>query len=218
MDKMDNNNTKDNNIVTIHGTFVTGFSFSHEIYGEKFYITHINVPRLSDSIDTIPVMVSERLLDINKNYLEPEYYVVISGQFRSFNLHGSNEEHHLVLYVFAKEINILKNPKSEDISVLPNSIFLDGYVCKKPIYRKTPLGREIADVLLAVNNSYGKSSYIPCICWGRNARFADTFNIGDHIQITGRIQSRTYQKQDTLKVAYEVSVAKLNKVEEVGAA
>lgn len=213
-----NDNTNNNNVV-IHGTFATEFSFSHEVFGEKFYVTYVNVQRLSDSTDIIPVMISDRLIDISKNYSEDETYVVIYGQFRSYNLH-ENETSHLVLSVFAREINLIENPTSEDVPALPNSIFLDGYVCKKPVYRKTPLGREIADVLLAVNRPYGKSDYIPCICWGRNAKFADTFNVGDHIQITGRIQSRAYQKQSTFenKVAYEVSVSKLNKVEEVGAA
>ena len=132
------------------------------------------------------------------------------GQFRSYNRHEENKNK-LVLSVFVREVNLLE---SEDEIQRPNSIFLDGYICKEPVYRKTPLGREIADLLLAVNRPYGKSDYIPCICWGRNARFAESFAIGGHIQLWGRIQSREYQKkidenEYEKRIAYEVSVSKM---------
>ena len=203
-----------NNQVTIAGEVVSEFTFSHEVYGEHFYIVNIAVCRLSNSYDVIPVMVSERLIDVTSDYRG--CVLQVSGQFRSYNRHEENRNR-LVLSVFAREA-VLASQEDED-EQNPNHIFLDGYVCKKPVYRKTPLGREIADVLLAVNRPYGKSDYIPCICWGRNARFADKFEVGSHIQIWGRIQSREYQKkiaedQYEKRVAYEVSVSKLEYIAE----
>ena len=198
----------ENNQVSITGKIVTGFTFSHQVYGEGFYTMDLLVKRLSDSEDRIPVMVSERLVDVTQDYVGQ--YVEIHGQFRSYNRHEETRNR-LVLSVFAREVEIVE-PEEEEQD--PNHIFLDGYVCKKPVYRKTPLGREIADVLLAVNRPYGKSDYIPCICWGRNARYADQFEVGAHVQIWGRIQSREYQKKISeeeyeKRVAYEVSVSKL---------
>ena len=203
-----------NNHVTIAGEVVSEFTFSHEVYGEHFYIVNIAVCRLSNSYDVIPVMVSERLIDVTSDYRG--CVLQVSGQFRSYNRHEENRNR-LVLSVFAREA-VLASQEDED-EQNPNHIFLDGYVCKHPVYRKTPLGREIADVLLAVNRPYGKSDYIPCICWGRNARFADKFEVGSHIQIWGRIQSREYQKkiaedQYEKRVAYEVSVSKLEYIAE----
>ena len=198
----------DNNQVTIAGEILSTFSFSHDVFGEGFYLMEISVGRLSESNDVIPIMVSERLIDVKQDYTG--MYAVVTGQFRSYNRHEETKNR-LVLSVFAREIEISEQPADD---VRPNYIFLDGYVCKPPIYRKTPLGREIADVLLAVNRPYGKSDYIPCICWGRNARFAESFSVGEHIQIWGRIQSREYQKKLSetefeRRVAYEVSVSKL---------
>lgn len=203
----------DNNQVTIAGEIMGGFTFSHDVFGEGFYVMDISVGRLSESNDIIPIMVSERLVDVKKDYTG--MYAVINGQFRSYNRHEESRNR-LVLSVFAREIEILEESTDE---VRPNYIFLDGFVCKPPIYRKTPLGREIADVLLAVNRPYGKSDYIPCICWGRNARYAEGFQVGEHIQIWGRIQSREYQKKINenefeKRVAYEVSVSKLECVGE----
>ena len=170
------------------------------------------VKRLSDSEDRIPVMVSERLLDITQDYVGE--YIEIQGQFRSYNRH--EEKHNrLVLSVFVRELRFI----DEDEEFLPtNQIFLDGFICKPPVYRKTPLGREIADVLLAVNRPYGKSDYIPCICWGRNARYASAFMVGGHVLLWGRIQSREYMKrisetESEKRVAYEVSVSKLEYID-----
>ena len=162
----------ENNQVTVMGEIVSEFSFSHEIFGEGFYMVDIQVARLSESMDIIPVMISERLLDVSGDFRG--MMVVVNGQFRSYNRH---EEHKnkLVLSVFAREIEFVEEI-SENIKT--NQIFLDGYVCKEPVYRKTPLGREIADLLLAVNRPYGKSDYIPCICWGRNARHASYIALG----------------------------------------
>ena len=198
----------ENNQVAIMGEIVSDFTFSHEIFGEGFYMVDISVDRLSESTDIIPVMVSERLIDVNEDYKGMK--ICITGQFRSYNRH-EERKNRLVLSVFAREAELVD---AEEAEQNPNHIFLDGYVCKRPVYRKTPLGREIADVLLAVNRPYGKSDYIPCICWGRNARFADQFEVGSHIQLWGRIQSREYQKKISedmyeKRVAYEVSVSKL---------
>lgn len=198
----------DNNQVSIAGEVVSEFMYSHDVFGEGFYVLEISVSRLSESNDIIPVMVSERLINVKNSYIGK--FVQINGQFRSYNRHEENKNR-LVLSVFAREITV---QEEETEIAKPNYIFLDGYVCKQPVYRKTPLGREIADVLLAVNRPYGKSDYIPCICWGRNARFADSFEVGGRVQVWGRIQSREYQKKLSeteyeKRVAYEVSVSKL---------
>ncbi len=203
----------ENNQVSIVGEIVSDFRFSHEVYGEGFYFVDISVNRLSNIVDYIPVMISERLIDVEENYIGQ--YLYVTGQFRSFNRH-EEKKNRLVLSVFAREVEFMDGPE-EDIK--SNQIFLDGYICKEPIYRKTPLGREIADLLIAVNRSYGKSDYIPCICWGRNARFASNFDVGGHVQVWGRIQSREYVKkiseEETEKrIAYEVSVSKVEFLEE----
>lgn len=210
----------DNNQVSIAGEIVSEFQYSHEVFGEGFYLLNVRVSRLSESRDTIPLMISERLIDVTQNYIGS--YIEVSGQFRSYNRHEENKNR-LVLSVFVRELHMLNEEEEQKQIKLskPNSIFLDGFVCKPPIYRKTPLGREIADLLLAVNRPYGKSDYIPCICWGRNARFADQFKVGSHILIWGRIQSREYQKKISetefeSRVAYEVSVSKLEAMEDVG--
>ena len=198
----------ENNQVSIIGEIVSDFQYSHEVYGEGFFMMEVSVRRLSDFVDYIPVMVSERIIDVEADYIGQLVY--ISGQFRSFNRH-EERKNRLVLSVFARELEILEPDCDEDAG---NQIFLDGYICKEAIYRKTPLGREIADLLVAVNRSYGKSDYIPCICWGRNARFAAGFEVGTHVQIWGRIQSRDYVKklsetQVEQRTAYEVSVSKI---------
>lgn len=203
----------ENNQVTIMGEIVSRFTFSHEIFGEGFYMVDLRVNRLSESADVIPLMVSERLIDVTEDY--QGYYISVNGQFRSYNRH-EERKNRLVLSVFAREIEFVEEVEE---SAKSNMIYLDGYICKAPIYRKTPLGREIADLLLAVNRPYGKSDYIPCICWGRNARFASGFQVGERCEIWGRIQSREYMKkldEETLekRVAYEVSVSKLELKEE----
>lgn len=200
----------ENNQVTIMGKVATEFSFSHEVFGEGFYMVEVEVKRLSNSEDHIPLMISERLIDVTQDYTGE--YIMVHGQFRSYNRH-EEQKNRLVLSVFVREISFMEE---EPDGTKTNSIWLDGYICKEPIYRKTPLGREIADLLLAVNRPYGKSDYIPCICWGRNARYASGFEVGEHVQLLGRIQSREYVKRisDTeteKRIAYEVSVSKLEK-------
>ena len=202
----------ENNQVSIVGTIVSDFRYSHEVYGEGFYMVDISVNRLSDFTDQIPIMVSERIVDTTQNCEGQLIYV--TGQFRSYNRH-EEKKNRLVLSVFARELEFIEEEKEEYKS---NQIYLDGYVCKEPIYRKTPLGREIADLLIAVNRSYGKSDYIPCICWGRNARFASGLEVGNHVEIWGRIQSREYVKKISesiteKRVAYEVSVSKVERLE-----
>lgn len=199
----------DNNKVSICGEIVSGFTFSHYDFGEGFYLFNLKVNRLSDTADVIPVMVSERIINVDVDYVGK--IARISGQFRSYNRHIGGRSR-LVLSVFAREVNFL-----DEVYCDENDIFLDGFVCKPAIYRKTPLGREIADVLLAVNRPYGKSYYIPCILWGRNARFAESFEVGERIKVWGRIQSREYQKKIAdveieKRVAYEVSVGKVEEV------
>ena len=200
----------ENNQVTIMGKVATEFSFSHEVFGEGFYMVEVEVKRLSNSEDRIPLMISERLIDVTQDYTGEDN--MVHGQFRSYNRH-EEQKNRLVLSVFVREISFMEE---EPDGTKTNSIWLDGYICKEPIYRKTPLGREIADLLLAGNRPYGKSDYIPCICWGRNARYASGFEVGEHVQLLGRIQSREYVKRisDTeteKRVAYEVSVSKLEK-------
>ncbi len=203
-------NYNDNNIVELGGKVVSEMEFSHEIYEEKFYRFYVETRRMSDYVDDLPIIISERLVDIDN--IKVGDIVHITGQFRSYNqpIDGKSK---LVLSIFAKEIE-----KNDNESILTlNDATFTGYICKKPIYRKTPLGREIADVLLAVNRTYKKSDYIPCILWGRNAKFCEKVDIGTMIRLNGRIQSRKYEKKledGTLisKVAYEVSISKLSVV------
>ena len=202
----------ENNQVSIVGEIISDFQYSHEVYGEGFYMVEVAVSRLSNFSDYIPLMISERLIDTSQSYIGQKVYV--TGQFRYYNRH-EELKNRLVLSVFVREIEFIEEETEEMKS---NQILLDGYICKDPIYRKTPLGREIADLLVAVNRSYGKSDYIPCICWGRNARFAARFEVGVHVQIWGRIQSREYVKrlnEDEVekRTAYEVSVSKIEYME-----
>ena len=201
----------ENNQVTVMGEIASEFEFSHEVFGEGFYMLELLVKRLSDSFDRIPVMISERLIDVTKDYRGE--FIQISGQFRSYNRH-EEKKNRLVLSVFAREAVFAE---ATDDKIKSNQIFLYGFICKPPVYRKTPLGREIADMLVAVNRPYGKSDYIPCISWGRNARFAANFEVGSRVQIWGRIQSREYVKRleddrTEKRTAYEVSVSKLEEI------
>ena len=183
---------EDTNIVNLKGTIENNLQFSHEIFGEKFYTTKIKINRLSESYDVLPITISERLLeevDLNENKL-----VKVTGQLRSYNKNIDNKNR-LVLTIFVRDIK------------------------QEPIYRKTPLGREITDLLVAINRPYNKSDYIPSIVWGRNAKFAKSLKVGDRIQIWGRVQSREYEKkredgEPIKKVAYEVSISKIKKMSE----
>lgn len=203
----------ENNRVSLIGVIASEFQFSHEVFGEGFYIVDLTVSRLSSQADTIPLMISERLIDVRQDYRGKTMEAI--GQFRSYNRHEGTRNR-LVLSVFVREYRFME---AFTDYTKTNQIFLDGFVCKEPVYRKTPLGREIADLLLAVNRPYAKSDYIPCISWGRNARYASTFEIGTRIRIWGRIQSREYTKklseeESEKRIAYEVSVSKLEYVGE----
>ena len=211
---MNSNSLMENNIVSISGKVISDPEFSHEVYGDGFYITYVRVPRLSEAYDELPVIFSERLISPDK--IKVDSYISVEGQFRSYNNYNNQSGRKLMLLVFARELEVhdeeVKNKN-------PNQIYLNGFVCRKPQYRTTPFGREISDILLAVNRAYNKSDYIPCIAWGRNARYASTFEVGDNIKIWGRVQSRVYQKklsEDHIeeRVAYEVSVSKLEVVKE----
>ncbi len=204
-----NTNYLENNHLVLVGKVASEKRYSHEIYGEKFYIFNLEVVRLSSTVDIIPITVSERLLtSIN---LELGTMLRVEGQFRSYNNY-ENEKNKLILTVFAKEIKAVDLEQSKD--EVSNEVKLVGYICKKPIYRQTPFGREIADILLAVNRAYNKSDYIPCIAWGRNARFCENMEVGTEVSLTGRVQSRIYEKKHEdgtveERVAYEVSIASL---------
>lgn len=204
-------NVLTNNEVTLEGEVLTLPEYSHEIYGEVFNKFVLRVSRLSDNFDDIVITVSERLM-INES---PDIgnLVKITGQFRSYNNY-SDTGNKLVLTVFAREIEYIY-----EIDNTPNKIYLNGFVCKEPVYRVTPFGREIADILLAVNRQYGKSDYIPCITWGRNAKFSAELSVGTNIKLWGRIQSRIYKKridEDEFeeRTAYEISVSKLEVVKD----
>ena len=198
----------ENNNVELVGEIVSDFRFSHEVYGESFYLVDVAVKRMSETIDYLPLLISEYLIDVNTNHIGEIIHV--TGQFRSYNRH-EELKNRLVLSVFVLEIEFIEEETEEMKS---NQIILDGYICKDPIYRKTPLGREITDLLVAVNRSYSKSDYIPCICWSRNARHASGLPLGTHLKITGRIQSRDYIKhhsngEEEERRAYEISASRI---------
>ncbi|MBO5363647.1 MAG: single-stranded DNA-binding protein [Clostridia bacterium] len=200
-----NYNSEKNNRVYVSGEIVSDATFSHEVYGEGFYEFFVKVMRLSGQADVLPVTVSERLIE--KGSLQKGKRLSAIGQFRSYNK-LENGKSRLMLTVFLREL------VDDDPEKNPNNILLSGYICKPPVYRTTPFNREIADVLVAVNRAYNKSDYIPCIAWGRNARFVKTLSVGDRIAVSGRIQSREYQKklseaETKTMTAYEVSVSKL---------
>ena len=205
-----NYTTEKNNKVYVMGEIVSDASFSHEVYGEGFYEFFVKVPRLSGQADILPVTLSERLIQ-GATLMRGKTLCAV-GQFRSYNK-IENGRSRLMLTVFVREL--LEELPDRN----PNSILLSGYICKPPVYRTTPFHREIADVLIAVNRAYNKSDYIPCIAWGRNARFVKNLQVGDKIAVSGRIQSREYQKklsEEDIRtmVAYEVSVSKLAAFEE----
>ena len=215
---MDTNYSENNHIILV-GKVTSEKKFSHEIYGEKFYIFNLEVPRLSGNADIIPITISERLM-INGD-LPVGTKMTVEGQFRSYNSYGEGKNR-LVLTVFAKNIELLEDQEKEVVArkdFVSNEVTLIGYICKKPIYRQTPFGREIADILLAVNRAYSKSDYIPCIAWGRTARFCENMEVGTEVKVVGRVQSRGYEKKyedGTVesKVAYEVSVGSLEVINE----
>lgn len=217
-----NTNYLENNYLTLVGKVTGEKRFSHEIYGERFYVFNLEIPRLSGNSDIIPITVSERL--IKEETLQEGHQLLVKGQFRSYNSYENNKNR-LILTVFAKDIIEVEEKEEDEENemvkkdTITNEVVLVGYICKKPIYRQTPFGREISDILLAVNRAYNKSDYIPCIAWGRNARFCQDIEVGSQVKIVGRVQSRQYEKKHEdgtveTRVAYEVSVGSLEVIEE----
>ena len=215
-------NYLENNYLTLVGKVTGEKKFSHEIYGESFYIFNLEIPRLSGNSDIIPITISERL--IKEDTLQAGKKLLVKGQFRSYNSY-ENEQNRLILTVFAKDVAELEENSEEEENemvkkdIITNEVVLVGFICKKPIYRQTPFGREISDILLAVNRAYNKSDYIPCIAWGRNARFCQNLEVGTQVKVVGRVQSRMYEKKHEdgtveNRVAYEVSVGSLEIIEE----
>ena len=215
-------NYLENNYLTLVGKVTGDKKFSHEIYGESFYVFNLEIPRLSGNSDIIPITISERL--IKEDTLVEGKKLLVKGQFRSYNSY-ENEKNRLILTVFAKDLLEVEDVEEDEENemakkdTITNEVVLIGYICKKPIYRQTPFGREISDILLAVNRAYNKSDYIPCIACGRNARFCQNLEVGSQVKIVGRVQSRTYEKKHEdgtveNRVAYEVSVGSLEVIEE----
>ncbi len=198
-----------NNNVELWGKVLTSPVYSHTVIDEKFYEFNLEVPRLSESSDVIPITISEKLF--KKDELVENSVISLNGQFRSYNklIDGKSK---LMLTVFVRELTEVDTSKN------PNLITLKGFLCKEPIFRTTPFKREITDILLAVNRAYNKSDYIPCIAWGRNAKFVKDLQVGTKLNLEGRIQSREYQKklndeEVVNKTAYEISISKVNIIE-----
>ncbi len=207
---MDNTVKESNNIVSLVGEICSEYKFSHEVYGESFYTFFVKINRLSEQVDNLPVLVSSRIFDTSNMLIGTK--VKVLGQIRSYNQYSEDEgRNKLVISIFVNDIDI-----AEENSVLQQEVIINGYICKNPVYRTTPFGREICDMLLAVNRSYNKSDYIPCISWGRNAKYTSKLEVGENIIVTGRLQSRKYQKkvnenEVVEKVAYEISISKIEK-------
>jgi len=204
-------NLMNNNNVMLIGKIIREPEFSHQVFGEGFYETILQVNRLSDQSDNIPITISERLM---QDYsLEVGAEIGVAGQFRSYNKMCDGRSK-LMLTVFVREIMDDLSDKN------PNVIELIGYICKEPIFRTTPFKREICDILVAVNRAYNKSDYLPCIAWGRNARYASGLSVGTKIAVNGRIQSREYQKvisEEVIekRVAFEISVNRIALAEDI---
>ena len=197
----------ENNQVTMMGEIVSPFLFSHEVFGEGFYLVEVDVKRLSNSKDRIPLMISERLIDVSKDYTGE--FIMVNGQFRSYNRH-EEMKNRLILSVFVRELFFIEE---ELDGAKTNQILLDGYICKQPLYRETPLGKEITDILIAVNRKHRKSDYLPAICWYSNARLAAGLPVGTKVSAMGMIQSRIYVKGDSERTAYEVSIREMEVIE-----
>ena len=205
-----NKNVIENNKIEITGEITSSFEFSHEIFGEKFYIASLSSERTSGNKDVLQILVSDRMIDMN--YEWKGQFVRITGQIRTHNkrVDGKNK---LNIYVFANEVEAMEGVYHE------NYAFIEGYVCRNPNYRTTPLGRDITDLLIAINRRYSKSDYIPCICWGRNAIFSSVMEVGTRVRINGRFQSREYIKKhddgtSEPMIAYELSANTIKIVED----
>lgn len=210
---MENNNQVNNN-VTMIGTIVSDYTYDHSLFDENFYTTRIQIQRTSGTYDTLEIMVSDRVIDTDipiKNKC-----VSLQGTLRTFNERTNNN--HLRVFVYVDEMDELLDDEGDGDFVGYNNVMLNGYICKKMPVRETPLGRIITDFTLAINRQYDKSAYVPCVSWGKNAKYINGLDIGTHIEITGRLQSRNYKKvingQEVIKTAYELSVQTLKLIED----
>ena len=198
-----------NNYAEVSGIIESGFEFSHTIHNEKHYFTRIRSNRLSDATDVVPLLFSENLIDVSRSYIGQQ--ISVSGQFRSFN-QRTDDHSRLILYLYVRAYAF-----SEEDLTQTNMIYLDGYICKEPVFRMTPKGKRICELILAVNRAYKKTDYIPCICWGKDAAFASSLGVGSHVRLWGRIQSRNYRKRLAdnsfeIREAFEISVSSLEEL------
>lgn len=206
----------ENNKIELCGVIASTPELNHKNYGENFYGFRLSCSRKSTEKDMLPIIVSDRLVEI-KN-LQVGKKISVKGQVRTFNKHISDDKRKLLIMVFARDVREIEE-ESESAPEFNNNVKLSGYICKPPVYRVTPKGREIADVLIAVNRMYGKADYIPCITWGRNARYAGNLDVGTRIDVEGRLQSREYTKKlddgtEEIRTAYEISVSRIEESEE----
>lgn len=212
------NNDYNSNYGQLFGKIVSQPVQTHEAYNEKFYEVMLEVKRLSTNCDQIPVSFGERMLKSLDDIAEGKE-IAVNGEFRSFNKLVDNKSK-LILYFFAK--NFIDNNEKSSMGIEDsNKLFLKGFICKPPVFRETPFGRQICDILLAVNRPvYNRSDYIPCLAWGRNAFFAKQWSVGTSIEVEGRIQSRPYKKAtergEEEHVAYEVSCKSIAVIENAG--
>jgi single-stranded DNA-binding protein len=206
----------ENNKIELCGVIASTPELNHKNYGENFYGFRLSCSRKSTEKDMLPIIVSDRLVEIKD--LQIGKKISVKGQVRTFNKHISDDKRKLLIMVFARDVREVEE-ESESAPEFNNNVKLSGYICKPPVYRVTPKGREIADVLIAVNRMYGKADYIPCITWGRNARYTGNIDVGTRIDVEGRLQSREYTKKlddgtEEIRTAYEISVSRIEESEE----
>lgn len=206
----------ENNKIELCGVIASVPELNHKTYGENFYGFRLSCSRKSTEKDMLPIIVSDRLVEIKD--LQVGKKISVKGQVRTFNKHISDDKRKLLIMVFARDVREVEE-EGESAPEFNNNVKLNGYICKPPVYRVTPKGREIADVLIAVNRTYGKSDYIPCITWGRNARYTGNLDVGTRVDVEGRLQSREYTKKlddgtEEIRTAYEISVSRIEESEE----
>ena len=206
----------ENNKIELCGVIASTPELNHKTYGENFYGFRLSCSRKSTEKDMLPIIASDRLVEIKD--LQVDKRISVKGQARTFNKHISDDKRKLLIMVFARDVREVEE-ESESAPEFNNNVKLNGYICKPPVYRVTPKGREIADVLIAVNRTYGKSDYIPCITWGRNARYTGNLDVGTRVDVEGRLQSREYTKKlddgtEEIRTAYEISVSRIEESEE----
>ena len=195
------------NQILLRGELDTLPAFSHESHGRRFYSFTLAVERLSGTMDLLHCVAAEELVQA----LDPSggEMVELIGQVRSFN-NRSGAGRRLVISAYAEQLRTCDDEPA-------NEVILCGSICRQPIFRRTPLGREICDLMLAVNRPYRRADYLPCILWGHTAQHCANFPVGTTLQLTGRLQSRTYVKQletgSEQRVAYEISAITAGAVE-----